>query len=282
MHSLSTSEHGLALITVSNSAATAKIALQGAHIFEFVRRGETPLLWLSPSARFETGKAIRGGIPICWPWFGKNPAHPDWPQHGFARTALWTLESVTEPTEVLSVVTLSLEHTTIEQPYFPHRFRLQLRIGIGESLSVSLGTKNLDDTPFEITEALHSYFTVGDIDKVTVFGLEDITYADNLESFKRKTEKEPITVSGEVDRVYLDTAQGITVKDAKLGRDLLIGSKGSRSTVVWNPWIDKAKAMADFTDEGYKSMICIETANALTNTVTVAPGETHTLTQTVR
>jgi len=280
MHKLVTADNGFETIVIENENATAKIALQGAHLYEYTRRGEPPLLWVSPTARFEAGKSIRGGIPLCWPWFGKNAAHPEWPQHGFARTAPWKLVSINEPTERLTVVTLSLENGQIEQPWFPFRFRVNLRIGIGETLSLSLTTENYDDVPFEITEALHTYFNVGNIADVTVGGLEGVTYADNLEGFKHKSETAPIRFTGEVDRVYLDTEGAVTLRDKK--RTVNVGSRGSRSTVVWNPWTEKAAAMTDFADDGYKRMLCIETANALTNSVTIAPGESHTMTQTIR
>jgi len=282
MHKLFTNDNDFEMIEIKNENATAKIALQGAHLFEYTRRGEAPLLWVSPTAHFEKGKAIRGGIPVCWPWFGKNAEHPGWPQHGFARTAHWKLESITEPTDRLSVVTLSLESKQLEQSWFPFRFRLNLRIGIGETLSLSLTTENYDDTPITITEALHTYFSVGDIATVSVTGLERVTYADNLENFAHKSETSAVTITGEIDRVYLDTEAPVTIRDGKRKRSITVGSRGSRSTVVWNPWITKAAAMADFADDGYKTMLCIETANALTNKVTIAPGESHTMTQTIR
>ena len=282
MHKLSAAENGFETVEISNAAATAKIALQGAQIYEYARRGEPELLWVSPLSRFEPGKAIRGGVPVCWPWFGKDADHPERPQHGFVRTALWRLESVEEPDELMSVVTLTLDNTHVEQPYFPFRFRLTLQLRIGRELSVSLTTENRDESPFEITEALHTYFNVGAVSDVSIVGLEGITYADALDGFRRKRSDAPIGIVQEVDRVYLDTQEEITLLDECLGRNIVIGKSGSRSTVVWNPWIDKAKRMEDFADDGYTSMVCIETANALTDTVTVKPGGSHTITQSVK
>lgn len=282
MHKLSAAENGFETIEISNAAATAKIALQGAQIYEYARQGEPELLWVSPEARFEPGKAIRGGVPVCWPWFGKDAGHPERPQHGFVRTALWRLVSVEEPDDQMSVVTLTLNDTQVEQPYFPFRFDLTVQIRIGRELSVSLTTENRDDRPFEITEALHTYFNVGAIASVSIVGLEGVTYADALDGFSRKRSDAPIGIFKEVDRVYLDTEEEVIVLDERLGRNIFVGKSGSRATVVWNPWIDKAKRMEDFADEGYTSMVCIETANALTNTVTVTPGGSHTITQTVK
>lgn len=282
MHKMIRSENGFESVEIRNDAATAKIALQGAHLYEYNRCGEPPLLWVSTSARFEKGRAIRGGIPLCWPWFGTDAEHPERPQHGFARTAMWKLEGIEGPNGTQSVVTLSLEHTQVEQPWFPYRFRLTMRISIGETLTLSLTTENRDEQSFEITEALHSYFNVGSITAVSITGLEKVTYADALDGFTHRSAAEPIVINREVDRVYLDTDDTAIVQDGRFGRNIVISKAGSRSTVVWNPWIDKAARMADFDDDGYKTMVCIETANALTNVVTVAPGASHTMTQTVR
>jgi len=282
MHKLITAENGFEILEISNDVATAKIALQGAHLFEYSRHAEPKMLWVSPEARFEPGRAIRGGIPVCWPWFGTDPRHRDYPQHGFVRTAKWTLEGVFEPNDQLSIVTLTLNHAQVAQPYFPYRFRLEVHINIGERLCTALTTKNLDDRPFTITEALHTYFNVGSIAAVSVIGLEDVTYADAVDDFRRKTAGAPFGIAQEVDRVYLDTEEIVIIRDERFGRNIIVGKSGSRSTVVWNPWIDKAARMADFADDGYTSMLCIETANALDNRVTIAPGKSHTITQTVK
>ena len=282
MHKRITAENGFETLEISNEAAQAKIALQGAQLFEYARYGEPALLWVSPTAVFENGRAVRGGVPLCWPWFGKDPAYPDRPQHGFVRTAPWTLERIEEPDDLLTVVTLTLDHTQVEQPYFPYRFHLMARIAVGETLTVSLTTENRDDVPFEITEALHTYFNVGNITAVSITGLEGVAYADALEAFAFKSSSRPISILQEVDRVYLDTKDIVILQDERFGRNIIVGKEGSRSTVVWNPWIDKAARLSDFDDEGYTSMVCIETANALRNSVTVTPGESHTITQTVR
>lgn len=282
MHEIKMSENGFVTIHVKNESATAKIALQGAHLFEYTRYAQPPFLWVSGTAFFEPGKAIRGGVPVCWPWFGKDPEYPERPQHGFVRTALWKLETVREPDDLSTEVTLSLNHSQLTQPYFPYRYHLTMQITVSDTLTVSLTTENRDDRPFRITEALHTYFQVGSIAAVTLYGLENVTYADALDGFRKKHSAEPITITKETDRVYLDTDDIVIIKDARYGRDIIVGKSGSRSTVVWNPWIDKAARMADFADEGYTSMVCVETANALENSVTIEPGQSHTITQSVQ
>lgn len=282
MHEIRMSDSGYVTIKIQNESATAKIALQGAHVFEYTRYAEPPLLWVSKEARFEQGKAIRGGIPICWPWFGKLPEAPEWPQHGFVRTALWKLKEVREPNDLLTEVTLTLDHTQVKQEFFPYRFLVSMQISISDKLTVSLTTQNRDDRPFTVTEALHTYFDVGSIAAVNIVGLENVTYADALDRFRKKTSTHPIGITQETDRVYLDTEDTVILQDERYGRTIIIGKSGSRSTVVWNPWIDKAAAMPDFDAEGYTSMVCIETANALENSIALAPGEAHTITQTIR
>ncbi len=282
MHEIIMSDNGFVTIDVRNECATAKIALQGAHIFEYTRYAEPPLLWVSSNTLFEQGKAIRGGIPVCWPWFGKDSNHSQWPQHGFARTALWKLKSVTEPSNRQTEIILTLNHTQVKQHYFPYLFDVMMHITVSDTLTVSLCTENLDEKPFTVTEALHTYFNVGNIAAVNIFGLENVTYADALDRFRKKQSAKPIAITQEIDRVYLDTDDIVIIKDARYGRDIIVGKSGSRSTVVWNPWIDKAARMADFEDEGYASMVCIETANALENSITIEPGQSHTITQTIQ
>lgn len=277
-----TLDNGFEILEIDNEVATAKIALQGAHLFDYTRYGEPKRLWLSSQAFFEPGKAIRGGIPICWPWFGKLPEHRDWPQHGFARTAMWSVHDISEQDGQHTAVTLTLNHKTVQQAYFPYAFRLFMKITVGEKLTVSLTTENHDTVAFPLSEALHTYFNIGNIAGVSLIGLEGITYADATDGFRKKFSEAPIGIYQETDRVYINTLDTIILQDQRLGRNLVIGKSGSRSTVVWNPWNEKAAGMADFEDEGYKEMVCVETANALDNAIMLPPKKAHTITQTVQ
>ncbi len=277
MHRLTQNENGLEILGIENDAATAKIALQGAHLFDYTLRGETPLLWVSGTARFEPGRTVRGGVPVCWPWFGQPAGRPELPQHGFARTALWRLADIAEPSSDRTVARFILDDTMVEQPWFPHPFRLRLEITVGPDLELSLTTENTGEKPFKITEALHTYFRIGDIGKVKITGLENVRYHDALDEWKLKSSPEPIRFDRETDRVYIDTEESCTLEDPALEREITVEKSGSASTVVWNPWTEKAERMEDFDDEGYRRMLCIETANAAKNAVTVPPGGEHTV-----
>jgi glucose-6-phosphate 1-epimerase len=238
------------------------------------------LLWLSRASLFAEGRAIRGGVPVCWPWFGRHPDNPDLPQHGFARTSLWRLVEVDESDPDLSVVTLELQDCAQTLELWPHHFILRLRIGVGRSLELALTTMNRDRESCTITSALHSYFTVSDIDNVEIRGLENTPYFDALTG-ENRLQQGAIHICREVDRVYQEVdCRRIELFDRE--RIVEIRPQGSRSAVVWNPWIAKSAAMADMEPEGYKTMVCIETANALDDARTLAPGDSHTLGVTIQ
>jgi len=270
--------NGFAYIQVTNSSASAKIALQGAHLFHYQRNGDLPLLYVSGSSHFESGKAIRGGIPICWPWFGKHKTESTFPQHGFVRTALWRCVESNEDNESVTVLCFEPENISQNSKYWPFQTALRLEITVGEQLSLRLITTNCDTTPFIISEALHSYFAVSNITDVTLHGLGETSFIDTL-TMEQEYETEDITISGETDRVYQNVSQDITINDKT--RTITIQSSGSKSVVLWNPWIEKSKHMADMDNDGYKKMLCLETANAFDDKRTLIPGETHILTATI-
>ncbi|RUM44680.1 MAG: D-hexose-6-phosphate mutarotase [Desulfocapsa sp.] len=262
---------------VTNNSAIAKIALQGAHLFHYQRNGDLPLLYVSGSSHFEKGQAIRGGIPICWPWFGKHKTNPILPQHGFVRTALWRCAETRED-ESTTVLCFEPENICQGHEYWPFQTALRLEITVGDKLSLRLITTNRDTTPFTISEALHSYFAVSDITDTTIHGLGGISFLDTL-TMKQECEIKDITISCETDRVYQHVSQDITIIDKH--RTITIQSGGSKSTVLWNPWIEKSRRMADMDNDGYKKMLCLETANALADERTLMPDETHILSATI-
>lgn len=267
-------DNGFEYVEISNAAAHARIALQGGHLFHYKRTAEDPLLWLSNTSFFKPGKAIRGGVPICWPWFGKYPDSRDLPQHGFARTSVWKLHSSKESNASETEVLLKLQHSEESLKLWPHRFELLLHITIGEILSIALTTRNCDDKPFTVSSALHSYFAVSDIGAVSVDKLQNTSCFDSL-SGDKGTQQGIITFGEEFDRIYQDVQYPLTLKGQK--RDIQIDAQGSSSAIVWNPWVDKCGAMVDMEDDGYKTMLCIETANAGRDSRLLAPGDEHTL-----
>lgn len=265
--------NGFEYILVQNSSAVAKIALQGAHVFHYCKANEEPLLWLSDISYYEHGKAIRGGIPICWPWFG---FHEDktLPQHGFARTSMWEFSGSDEPDAKISSVIFRLTHSDETLKMWNHKFDLELKITISDSLKLELKTTNLDDKEFIITQALHSYFAILDISKVSVSGLDKKPYLDAL-TLKQEIQDGDIFFNSEVDRVYQEVDGKVILRDKN--RKITIMNSCSSSVVVWNPWIEKTKRMSAMREDAYKNMLCIESSNAYDDAVAVKPNSSHTL-----
>ncbi|QOY52093.1 D-hexose-6-phosphate mutarotase [Candidatus Sulfurimonas baltica] len=269
--------NGFEYIEIENSSAVAKIALQGAHIFHYEQNSKEPLLWLSDTSDFEMAKSIRGGVPICWPWFGLNK-DKSLPQHGFARTALWKLTNTNEADANTTEITFKLQYTKESLKLWPYKFELELHVRISDRLVMELKTTNIDDKPFEITQALHTYFRVSDILHVAIEGLDKKPYLDAL-TYKREIQNADITFNQEVDRVYQEVSDEVILKDTN--RTLHVENEGSSSIVVWNPWIDKCKRMSAMNDDAYKNMVCIESANAFEDARVIKPNKSHTLKATL-
>jgi glucose-6-phosphate 1-epimerase len=258
-------------VYVKNSSASAKIALQGAHIFEFVKNTEEPLLWLSDSCEFEYKKAIRGGIPVCWPWFGMNGKLP---QHGFARTSLWEFVSAKESDADTTELLFRLQETKESLKLWAYRFELLLHVKISKSLEISLTTKNRDTKEFKITQALHSYFNISDIGDIHKEGMQDRDCFDAL-SQKYSIEKGAVSFNCEFDRVYQGVENPIILVDKN--RKITIKNTNSASAIIWNPWIEKSKRMSCLRDDDYLRFVCIESANAMEDFKIIKPDESYTL-----
>lgn len=287
----------LIAIGIRNRFAKAEIFLQGAHITRYQRHEHSPLLFMSEQSKFEEGIALRGGVPICWPWFGSftdNPAciveqsesqTAEAPAHGFARVQNWQLDhiEITEKEETLIELSLNADGSN---PLWPYRALLSYQILIGESLSLSLTTKNTDTKTFNFSSALHSYFSVSDIQDLSIEGFEGALFENKLVDYGDGTwetayQEGVIQINEEVDRVYEQGCESnVSLKDGE--RTILFQSGGSNSTVVWNPWIEKAQKMADFGNQDYQRMVCIETANARKNFVSLAPDTSHSLSLKLR
>jgi glucose-6-phosphate 1-epimerase len=266
----------LEYIEVNNDSASAKIALQGAHIFHYAKNTEVPTLWLSDVSDFEDGKAIRGGIPICWPSFGMN--NPDLPQHGFARTSLFEHIETKEIDSNTTQVILQLKDSKESLKLWSYKFELELKITISDSLTMELTTTNLDTKEFKITQALHSYFSVSSISDVKVKGLDKKPYFDALSS-EQCIQDGHISFEKEVDRVYQEVDGEVVLQDSS--RAITIKNENSSSVVVWNPWIEKCKRMRAMSDDAYKEFVCIESSNAFDDFKIIKPNQKHTLKATI-
>jgi len=271
-------EGGLTMAEVSNAHATARIALQGAHLMTWQPHGQEPVIWLSKFAKFAPGKSIRGGVPICWPWFGPHATDSKLPGHGFARTVMWEVLETKEMPDGATYLRFALVETDATRAQWPHPCSVQIEFTIGRTLHIDLVTRNIGTQPFVLGEALHTYFHIKDVGQMSIRGLENCDYMDKAGGLSElKKQLDGIRIESEVDRVYLNTTADCLIKDRGLHRIIRIAKHGSNATVVWNPWTEKADKMGDFGPEGYRGMVCVESANALDNTATVEPGETHHL-----
>ena len=268
---------GLAVVEIANRLAVATIALQGAHLLKWIPRGEQPVIWLSMDAGFEAGQSIRGGVPVCWPWFGPHATHPSYPAHGFVRTIPWQLGDTKTLDDGATFVVFRMIQTAATNVFWPHRAELELAMKVGATLDLDLITRNTGAEAITIGDALHTYFAVSDIRHIAVEGLEGCRYIDKLDGGKRKQQSGPVMFNAETDRIYLDTTADCLINDPGLQRRIRIGKRGSRSTVVWNPWRVKAERMTDMGENGYLSMVCVESTNAADDVVTIAAGDEHHL-----
>jgi D-hexose-6-phosphate mutarotase len=268
---------GLVVVEIVNSLAAATVALQGAHLLNWIPRGEQPVIWLSRDARFIAGQSIRGGVPVCWPWFGPHSAHTAYPAHGFVRTVPWQVCETKMLEDGATFVGFRLLRTGATDVFWPHTSELELGITVGAILELDLITRNTGPESITIGEALHTYFAVSDVRHIAVGGLEGCPYIDKLDSDKRKQQSGPVTFKTETDRIYLDASADCLIKDPGMQRRIRIGKRGSRSTVVWNPWIEKSERMGDMGENGYLNMVCVESSNAADDVVTIAPGDEHHL-----
>ena len=265
--------HGLTHVSVSTRAAAARVYLQGAHVTHYQPNDAAPVLFMSGRSLYQTGKAIRGGVPLVFPWFGPHPTDPAKPAHGWARTARWDIDRVTRNDDHTATIVLSLRD---------NGFALTYTVRVGPDLHLELDVLNEQPTAATFEQALHTYLAVGDVRETRVEGLEGRDYLDKLDGGRRKTQSGPITFTGETDRVYLDTPDAVTVHDRAAGRRIVVSKEHSATTVVWNPWVDKARRMPDFGDDEWPRMLCIETANAAENAVTLPAGGRHLMSATVR
>jgi glucose-6-phosphate 1-epimerase len=271
-------EHGFTYIEINNGKAHDTISTYSGQVLSYRPKNQQhDLLFVSDKAYYEEGKAIKGGIPVCWPWFGPDPDDLGRPAHGFVRNRQWGVSASKSLADGSTQVVLSLVDTAETREIWPHPFKLEIEITVGDSLTVALVTHNTGDGSITISQALHSYFQVGDISKTRVLGLDATDYLDKVGDTARKTQAGPVTIESEVDRIYTDVTGEQVIDDASLGRKIHITSRGCSTAVVWNPWADIAASMGDLGDDDYKKMLCVETANAGPETVEIAAGDEYRL-----
>jgi len=272
---------GMIMAEITNEHAQATIALQGAQVLSWVPNGQQPVIWLSDEARLTPGKSIRGGIPVCWPWFGAHPEQQDYPgnhpAHGFVRVAEWeVIETSTQDVGQTKIVFRLLQREEHAE-FWPHNTELELQVTVGPTLELNLITRNKGAEAITISQALHSYFAVNDISQVVIKGLEYCQFIDALDDWQRKVETSPISIDAEIDRIYQNTQPVCLLEDTGWQRRINIETNNSHSTVVWNPWLDKSARLGDMGEDGYLKMLCIETGNIADDSVSIAAGAEHCL-----
>ncbi|WP_130903509.1 D-hexose-6-phosphate mutarotase [Pseudomonas sp. Sample_22] len=272
---------------IRHGQAELLVAQQGAHILSYQLAGQPPLIWLNDEAVFKTGKSIRAGVPVCWPWFGNFERNPQSVKamrvsdeaptaHGLVRAMDWELGGIEAEGESLKIEFL-LPCPEGGLPGWPHRVNLKLSIRLDEQLHISLTSHNVGDETVTISQALHSYFAVSDVRNVQVEGVDDLSYIETLEDWATRQQSGDLRFTGETDRIYLDTPPLLSIVDPTWERRIELSSTGSRTAVIWNPWTERAAAFSDMADDGWQRMLCIETANVMGDVVSLTPGASHTL-----
>lgn len=281
----------LPCLRIRTDAAEALIARQGGQVLRYQQRGKEPLVWLSEKAVFTEGKSVRGGAPVCWPWFGdlrRSPAAvqamyrgDEPPFHGLVRTLDWELEEpVVDGDQVIVTLRLPLPDGL---PGWPHAAEVCVRVTVGETLDTALITHNRSDVPIALTQALHTYFAVSDIHQVSLKGFDGTRYLDALDGWEEKPQEGDITFTEETDRVYLGVGDEVSIEDPGWQRRIVLQRRGSASAIVWNPWIAKTARMSDLAEDAWERMLCIETARmGEADALVIPPGASHEMGVTLR
>jgi D-hexose-6-phosphate mutarotase len=268
----------LQVAEISNTLAIATISLYGAHVLSFQPKGQKELLWLSEKSHFEVGKPIRGGIPLCFPWFGPNASDLKKPIHGFARLVMWDVLRTACLADGSTQIALALREHEATKAILPLKFFAELVVTVGTKLELALTAKNTDSKPFTISDALHTYFNISDVANVTIEGLNETAYYDGTQKDASKKQTEHLLpIQQEENRRYINTEAACVIHDKGLGRNIRAAKRGSNTTVIWNPWSETSKTIGDMQEGGYKTFVCVEAVNAYNDVVTLAPNASHTI-----
>jgi glucose-6-phosphate 1-epimerase len=271
---------GLAKVQIATPTAAGEVYLHGAHVTSWKPAGKEEVFFVSSNSLWQDGHAIRGGVPICFPWFGDKADDAHAPAHGFVRTKEWKLETIAANGGAVSVE-LSTESGPDTRRWYAADFRLVYRVTYGSELTLELIMSDTGREPLRFEEALHAYHNVGDATKGSIAGLDGIHYLDKTDSFREKIQAGDVHITAETDRVYLHTSHRLTLNDPVLQRRIIVTKENSLTTVVWNPWSEKALTMSDLGQDQWKNMLCIETSNVGRFGVQLAPGQQHTMKATV-
>lgn len=271
---IKTHKNGLKYLDIKTPQCKAKIFLHGAQITSFIPNDRPDLLWVSEENTYQPGTSIRGGIPICWPWFGPHQDSKK-PQHGYARNQLWELNSISYDADTLCI-TMYLPNT---KKLLNQDLNLEIIFKLSTELQIELINRNNSDETIQVTQALHSYFPVSDIKKVKINGLKGAEY---FEFGKGPTSdhEDFVQINNETDRSYQKVNEQQTILDES--REIIISRINSKSVVLWNPWIEKSKSLSNFSSIDYKKMICLEAANILDDKIILEPNQTHKLILTIK
>jgi len=272
---------GLPRVSVNTPAATAEIYLHGAQLTSWRPMGGEEVIFLSGQSQFEPGRAIRGGIPVCFPWFRNKADDPKAPSHGFVRTKAWQLDSVTRDGDAVTI-SLSTASDEATRAWWPHDFLLVHQVIVGAELVQKLTVTNTGAAPLRFEEALHTYYRVGGATSVRIQGLDGVAYLDNTDGNREKRQEGDIVYTAATDRAYVNTTHAVEILDPILRRRIRLEKENSRTTVVWNPWVEGAHALPDMADDEWRAMACVEASNIRALAVELAPGEQHTMRTSIR
>jgi glucose-6-phosphate 1-epimerase len=274
--------HGrLIKVSVATPTVLGEMYLHGAQITSWKPAGSEEVFFLSSRSRWEDGQAIRGGIPICFPWFRAKSDDPKAPAHGFVRTKAWDLQSIEQHGDAITI-SMSTEGDDSTRRWLPAEFRLIHRATFGPELHLELELTNYSPASIRFQEALHSYYRVGDVQQARLRGLDQAHYLDNTDSNREKLQHGDVVLTSETDRAYLTSAPEVELNDFALRRRIRISKENSHTTVVWNPWMTGARALPDLGDGEWRQMLCVEASNVLSEAVDLAPGQQHRMTATIR
>lgn len=268
----------LIMANISNKFGDADISLYGGQATYFAPHGKYPILWLSPESLYEEGKAIRGGIPICFPWFGPHPTDNTKPQHGFGRLKNWNVKESGTNGQGETYLTLFLTDDESTRALWDFSFKAEITFTVSKHLKVDFKVINTDSKPFSYSEALHSYFTISSIAEINIEGLQNIHYYNGFGNELLQDKSETITFDeDELNRRYVATHEACIIHDEPLRRSIRVAKSGSDVTVVWNPSNEICKKSADMASDAFETFVCVEAANSYNHSIELNPKEEHTL-----